>query len=251
MGGGEGFPGVFPPRRVDSLAIAQPGRDPGLIQGDPERNRVTERLVHDPGVLGKPLAGLPARPAAPVLKDLREIPMVQGEHRLDGARPESVHEPAVEVEALLVGRAAALGLDARPGDGEAVRAQTEICHEVEVLFDAVVVVAGYVAGVAAVDLARCVGEGVPDRGSAPVLVHGPLDLVGRRRGAPQEVLREVHLASFTPRYTGRFSLTGSPRACRVRRSCVPPARRSLRRRGRASSRTPYPRPTAFSTPPAL
>jgi hypothetical protein len=33
-------------------------------------------------------------------------------------------------------------------------------------------------------------EGVPDRGPAPVLVYGALDLVGGGRGAPQEAFRK-------------------------------------------------------------
>ena len=53
-------------------------------------------------------------------------------------------------------------------------------------------VAGDVAGVAAVDLAGRVGEGVPDRGSPAVLVDGTLDLVRGRRRAPQEPLGESH-----------------------------------------------------------
>ena len=52
-------------------------------------------------------------------------------------------------------------------------------------------VAGDVAGVAVQNVARRVGEGVPDRGPAPVLTYGALDLVGGGRGAPQETFRKV------------------------------------------------------------
>src|SRR5271167_619251 len=49
-----------------------------------------------------------------------------------------------------------------------------------------VVVAGDVTGVAAVDLDGKTAKGVPDRRPAPVLLDRALDLVGRRRGAPQK-----------------------------------------------------------------
>src|SRR3712207_4626499 len=46
------------------------------------------------------------------------------------------------------------------------------------------------------------------------------------------------------------SLSGSPRASRAAPAPGLPAPRSPRRRARASSRTPYPPPSALSTPPA-
>src|SRR5215211_1838665 len=195
MGGREDFPGGFPPWRVDSLAIAQPGRDPGLVQGDPERNRVTERLVNDPGVLGEPLARLPHGPSAAIFQRLRQVPVVERQHRFYGALPQALYELAVVVETLLVCETVPLRLYPGPGHGEAVGLQPEVGHEIEVFFEAVVLVAGDIAGVAVENLSGGVGEGVPDRGSAAVLVHGSLDLVGRCRRAPQEILGKIHLVS--------------------------------------------------------
>ena len=57
-------------------------------------------------------------------------------------------------------------------------------------------VAGDVAGVAVQDVARRMREGVPDRGSAPVLVYSALDLVGGGRGAPQEAFRKVTRSAY-------------------------------------------------------
>ncbi len=42
-------------------------------------------------------------------------------------------------------------------------------------------VAGYVTSVTVHDVAGCMGEGIPDGESAPVLVHRALDLVGYGR----------------------------------------------------------------------
>jgi hypothetical protein len=47
------------------------------------------------------------------------------------------------------------------------------------------------AVVAIDDAARRAGEGVPDGLPTPVLLGGALDLVARRRDAPDEVVREV------------------------------------------------------------
>src|SRR5690606_16441490 len=84
----------------------------------------------------------------------------------------------------------AAGQHARPGDGEAVGADAQFGEDVQVLFQAVVVVAGQVTGVAVGHQAGGVGEGVPDGRPAAVLVPGTLHLVGGRGRTPQEVVGE-------------------------------------------------------------
>src|SRR5215210_3280404 len=101
MGGREGGGTVLAPRRVDAQAVTHPGGDPGLVQGDPKPYLVRERLVDDAGVLGEAFARLPVRPAAPILQRLRQVPVVEGEHRFDGAPSEAFDQPSVEIEALL------------------------------------------------------------------------------------------------------------------------------------------------------
>src|SRR6185503_21166227 len=109
-----------------------------------------------------------------------------------------LHEPAVEIEALRVRRPAPVGLDARPGDREAVAAQPERAHQLEVAGPAVVVVAGLVAGVTVRDLPGRAAEAVPDRLPATVGVRRALDLEGGRRCTPDEFARERHLALHRP-----------------------------------------------------
>jgi len=68
-------------------------------------------------------------------------------------------------------------LDARPGHGESIRSETELLHQVEVVDEAVVVIAGLVAGVSVEDLPRYPTEDVPDRRFTPVLVDCAFDLI--------------------------------------------------------------------------
>src|ERR687898_50321 len=190
--GGERPGAVFVARGVDAEAVTHPGRDPGLVQGDPEPNIIREGLVHDAGVLCEAFARIPVGPAAQVLQRLWQIPVVEREHRLYGTLTQAVDEPAVEVEAFLVGRTAPFWLDAGPGHREAVGLHPELGHQVEIFFQAVVLVAGYVTRVAVMYLTRGVAERVPDRRAAAVFVYRALDLVGRRSRAPQEVLWKSH-----------------------------------------------------------
>ena len=117
--------------------------------------------------------------------------MVERRDRADAAGQQPVDEAPVEGETLLIGRAAAGRLDARPGDREPVGVQAEGLHQVEVFLEVVVVVAGLVAGVAVLDLAGRVAEGVPDRRTPTVLVERPLDLVRGGGRTEDESLREL------------------------------------------------------------
>ena len=116
--------------------------------------------------------------------------MVQRRDRTDAALEQPVDEPRVEVDAGLVRRRRARRLDARPRDGEAVGAEAELGHQVEVALPAVVVVAGDIAGVAVPHLAGRLRERVPDRRAAAVLVERALHLIRGRRGAEREPGRE-------------------------------------------------------------
>ena len=106
--------------------------------------------------------------------------MVEGGRGRDAVPGELVEQRAVIVQAPLVDRAPAAGLDPRPGDGEAVGAQAEGGEQGHVLAVAMIGVAGDVAGVAAADLAWRMAEGVPHRGTAAVGGRRSLDLVGGR-----------------------------------------------------------------------
>ena len=117
VGGGERLCRVGLSRRVYAVGVAEPGCYPGLVQRDPRFDPIRQGFVDEAGVLGEALARLAVRPATAVFQGLRQIPVVEREHRLDAAVPQAVHEPAVEVEAFLVGRAGALGLH----PGQAVR----------------------------------------------------------------------------------------------------------------------------------
>src|SRR5205807_1104154 len=137
-------------------------------------------------VLREPLDDVAFGPAASVLQRLGEIPVVERRERHDAALAQPLRQTTVEVDPLLVDGAATVGLDARPRDGEAVRLQAKVAHEIEVLSPAVVVLARRVTRVAAGHVARRCREAVPDRLAPAVGPRRALDLEGGCPGAPQE-----------------------------------------------------------------
>jgi hypothetical protein len=90
--GREGLFAVSVSRRVDAETVAQPRRDPWLIQGDPKPHLVRKRLIDYSDVFGEALARLPAGPAAAIFERLRQIPMVERENRLDKAFSQAIDQ---------------------------------------------------------------------------------------------------------------------------------------------------------------
>ena len=187
--------GARPVGRAGSLRpvrIAEEGGDPRLVVRRPVLDQVAEAVEDELGVLGEAVDRVARRPAAVVLERLRQIPVVERHERRDPALTEPLDQAAVEVEPPLIGRPAAVGLNPGPGDREAVGAQAERGHQVEILTPAVVVLARRVAGVAVVHLARRVCEAVPDRLAAAVDLRRALDLERSCRRTPDEILGEGH-----------------------------------------------------------
>ena len=170
--------------------MAEEGEHGRLIERHPILDTVAQVRREQRGVVGEPAHHLRVGEAAAVLQRLRQVPMEEVDQRLDARAKQGVDEALVEVEAALVDGAGPHGQDARPADAEAVCARAQVGHQSDVLWVAVVVVAGDVAGAAIGDGARLAGEGVPDRRSSAVLGRCSLDLVGGGGEAPGEVGRE-------------------------------------------------------------
>ena len=121
------------------------------------------------------------------------VDVVAGDHdRADAGLQQRVDQRIVERDALLVHRAHALGDQPRPGDREAIVPDAQLLHQRDVLAEAMHMVAGHVAVVTLQNLARLVGEAVPDGRPLAVLEGSALDLIGRGRCAPDKVLAEAH-----------------------------------------------------------
>ena len=181
---------ILASRRVPPDAVPEHRDAPRFVERQPVRHAIAEPIGQDARVLGESADDLAVRPAAGVLERLRQVPVEERQPRHDLPLEQPVDEPVVEFQPLRVGRPAARRLDARPRDAEPIRPEAHRLHEVEIIGQAVVVVAGDVAVRAIGDPAGRVRVGVPDARPATVLVEGTLDLVGGRGGAPGKLGRE-------------------------------------------------------------
>jgi hypothetical protein len=130
-----------------------------------------------------------AREPAPVtaLQFCRQIPVIKRRVRLNVAREQPIAQPLVEGETCLVHCAAAGRLDPWPRDREAVGANAEICDQVQVRFEPVIVIARDIGITAVGDRAGHAAEFVPDRGSLAVRTRRAFDLERAGCYAPDEV----------------------------------------------------------------
>ncbi len=192
MRGGQGRAQIDEARRMPAFEMADHGGAEGLVDGDPLGHHVAEAIEHRLGVVTEVADHGAAGPAAPVLQWLRQVPVVERDHRLDTPGVQAVHQPPVEVEALLADRPGAVGDDPRPRDGEPVGGQAQLREQIEVFLEPVIVIAGDVTGVAVCHRAGHPAECVPDRPSPAVFVRGALDLVRGGRRAEEEPGRKAH-----------------------------------------------------------
>ena len=117
--------------------------------------------------------------------------MVEGDKGRDPRRQQAVDQPVVEGNALGRCRAGTAGLDARPGQREAIGIELELAHQSYVLRPAVIMIAGNIAGALVDDHPRLSAEPVPDAFALAAGRWRTFDLVGRRCRAENEVLRQA------------------------------------------------------------
>ena len=94
-------------------AVADPEGD-RLVESSPPGDTVSETIERDTRVLGEPLSDVAVGPATPVLQRLGQVPVVKRDVGGDSCFEQFVKEPIVEVDALLVDGADAVGQQARP-----------------------------------------------------------------------------------------------------------------------------------------
>ena len=185
----------------------------GLVKGHVMGDAVGEGFHHQAGIVAEPIHALFVHPAALMEQGGGKIPVVQSDVGRDAVGQQAVKEPVVKVDPPLVDGALSVGQEAGPGDGHAVGRNAQALEDGHILLITVVLVAGHLAGVAGIHLARPLGKIVPNAAAAAVLEGGSLDLIRGGSHAPHKAL--LHMRS-------PFFLDGVPGE--RPRSLAPPAR---------------------------
>ena len=159
------------------------------------RDPIAQSLGHDFGVLREPISTFPVQPTT-FLEDFGgEIPVVQRDPRRDVVREQGVDQSVVEREPFLVDSTSAVGKNPGPGQRQAVGLETNLTHERDVFFEAVVVVTRHSATVTLLHGIRTVAIIIPDTRLPPSLTGGTFDLIRGRGSAPHKIVFEWHAKS--------------------------------------------------------
>ena len=190
-------------------AVAEDRKAENFVDRHPVLDPVAQGTDRRRAVIGKVLGDLPAPPrAVTIFQCLGAVPVEQSGVRRDAVLQQGVGQASVEVQALLVHRAPAVGNHPRPGDAEAIVLDAQLGQQLYVIFEAMVMVAGHVARIAIRRSARRVAEGIPDARLAAIIGGRAFDLVGSRGRTPPEVGRKIR------RIGGALALEPRPRGLR-------------------------------------
>jgi hypothetical protein len=178
--------------REQTVQVPAVRHDPRLVQRGPHRHAVPQRPEHHTRIVGEPVGDVAVEPSAAVVECGRQVPVIQRDVRRDPGGQQPVNEPAVEVETTLVHGAGPVRQHAAPRDAEPVRVEAELAHERDVTLPAPVVIARRVTGLAVRRQARRMRETLPDARASAIRQRRALDLVRRRRGAPEKRIGKTY-----------------------------------------------------------
>ena len=133
-------------RRMQAVNVAVADKDDGLVKGSPQLHPRTKAGVAQAGVLGEGFGGAACFPAALILQGLRQVPVIEGNHRLNIMRQQFIDQIAIKLHACFINLAAPGGQQARPGDGKAIALQAHLGHQRHVFAKTVIVIDGDIAG---------------------------------------------------------------------------------------------------------
>lgn len=109
--------------------------DAGLVDGREMFDFGAELPENDPRVIGHPIDHLLVRPSAHRFKNLRMVPVIQSDERLDTVRQELVDETLVIIEPPSIDHVGiTVWQDSRPAEREPIKIHLESTHRVRHLY---------------------------------------------------------------------------------------------------------------------
>ncbi len=179
------------PRRevAVSITLADEARD--LVEREPVHDAIAQPFDHGLGVTLERLHGIAHQPATAVFEALGQIPVEERDPGRDLAGQECIDQTRIEIEPVRIQGTVAVRDHARPRDREAIVAQAQLAHQVEVGLISVIMVARDLRRMAEFDLARDCRKSVPDRLAFAPLARSPFDLRRRRGHSPDKSRRKL------------------------------------------------------------
>src|ERR1700677_312106 len=165
--------------------IAQIGEAHELVGRHEMTHAIRESARDECGIVGKGLRSVAGLPSA--RKRLRQVPVKQGDVRLDAVLEQLIDQSLIVGEPGLIRLAAALGKNTRPGQGEAIGLRAQILEQFYVFLVELVRIPGDIARFALMSFAGRVGENVPNGRAAAFYGNRALNLIGAGGATPEKI----------------------------------------------------------------
>src|SRR5581483_7693711 len=180
-----------------SELMAEGGGHPGLVVRDERGYAVADMSRDHGGIVREPLRGVAIGPTVVlVLQRCRKVPVIQRRKRLNVTLEQAVDQPIIELQSPAVDGAVAGRLNPGPRDRKAIPLDAQSRDEVQVRFQAVVVIASHLAVGAIRGRTRAQAELIPDGGPLAVGARRAFDLESAARDAPEEILGKAGRQCF-------------------------------------------------------
>jgi hypothetical protein len=177
-------------RSVASVVVSVLDVDLGFVQGDPVDDPVSEATADQIRVLAHPGGAVTGDPATLREEGRGHVPVEQGRPGRDPGFEKGIDQSVVEVEAFLVHPTRAFGQDPRPCDRESIGVKPQRPHDLDVVLEPVIVIAGHRTAVSVFDGAFTIAEVVPDASTASAFEGRTFDLIRGGGGTPEKAFRK-------------------------------------------------------------
>lgn len=158
-----------------------------LINGHPVGDSVGKSIDYYFRIFEEPLGTVGIEPSAPVVKSEGVVPVIERDHGGDVVLDKFVYKVGIELDALLVDLADTVGKDPCPADGEAICPDTDLLHESDIFFPAMIMIACDITVFLILYMVAVTGISVPDIKSFAVFIICAFDLISGRCGTPDKI----------------------------------------------------------------
>ena len=181
---------IMPERGKAAHHISHHDEHLRLVEGHPVLDILGKCVHRNLHIIQIQVDDLRGFPSAQPIHPHRHVPVIQGDQGLDAIGFQFVNQIPIEGNPFFI-HFALLRHDPRPADGETVALQPHLLHQRHVFLPAVIMITGFVAGFAVLQMFR-VGY-VPDAGGLSVNVPCAFNLRGSTGRAPEKIFWKWHI----------------------------------------------------------
>src|SRR5690606_20411321 len=179
------------PRRMNAQKVARAGKYYRFVHHHPMLHPVAKTPGTKSRIVRKPVDHPAVGPATPRLQCLRKIPVIKRNPGLYSLLQTIINNPVIKIDTGWVHRQYPIGHKPRPGNGETEIGDVQCLHQVDIALIIAIKITGLPRMISVANFSFFCGERVPDGWTFPLGLTSSLNLKGRCRNTPLEVVAKL------------------------------------------------------------